>query len=348
MELIDKLRTQRHLRDDEYAYLLESLTKEEQLYLFQQAQAVALENFGNKIFIRGLIEFSNICKNNCYYCGIRRDNHQVERYRLSKEDVLACCQAGYALGFRTFVLQSGEEDGYRPEVMCDIIQSIRQAYPTCAITLSLGEKTMETYSQYYAAGANRYLLRHETINAQHYASLHPQGMQIENRVQCLHALKAVGFQTGSGIMVGSPKQTTQHLIEDINFLEALQPEMIGVGPYLPHEATPFAKAEKGSLQTTLIFLAIMRLMHPKALLPSTTALATIAADGREQGILAGANVVMPNLSPVGMRKKYQLYNDKACMGDEAAQSLQALNKRLQAIGYEISYERGDFKENENV
>ncbi|MDF9824096.1 biotin synthase [Breznakia sp. PF5-3] len=348
MKLIDKLRNKRHLEDYEYEYLLTKLSDNEKAYLFEQARAVAQENFGNKVFIRGLIEFSNYCKNNCYYCGIRRDNEKVERYRLNKEDVLECCQTGYQLGFRTFVLQSGEDDSYRVNEMSDIIRTIRDKYPDCAITLSMGEKDKHTYEQYFHAGANRYLLRHESINEKHYASLHPEGMHIQTRVQCLKDLKEIGFQTGSGIMVGSPKQTTQNLIEDIKFLEELSPEMIGIGPYLPHEDTPFKEEAKGSMDTTLILLAIMRLMHPQALIPSTTALATIDPTGRDQGILAGANVVMPNLSPLTMRKKYQLYNDKACMDDEAAESLDSLNKRLEKIGYTISYDRGDFKGEKDV
>jgi biotin synthase len=342
-ELIHRLRETRKLQPDEYKQLLTSLTKEEQEYLFLNAREVAQEQFSNGIFIRGLIELTNYCKNDCYYCGIRRSNDKAQRYRLTKEEVLESCEEGYRLGFRTFVMQGGEDDSYTPKVMVDIIKSIREKYPDCAITLSLGEKDYDTYKQYYDAGANRYLLRHESINAEHYASLHPQGMTIQTRSECLFNLKKIGFQTGSGIMVGSPNQTIDNIVEDILFLEELQPQMIGIGPYLPYKDTPFKDKEKGSLELTLIVVAILRLMHPYALIPSTTALATIADDGRDKGILAGANVVMPNLSPIRFRKKYLLYNDKACMDDEAAESLASLQKRLEKIGYTISYDRGDFR-----
>ena len=341
--LIHRLREDRKLQPEEYKQLLTKLNKEEQEYLFLNAKEVAQKQFSNGIFIRGLIELTNYCKNDCYYCGIRRSNDKAQRYRLSKEEVLQCCEEGYRLGFSTFVMQGGEDDCYTPKVMVDIIQSIRKKYPDCAITLSLGEKDYDTYKQYYDAGANRYLLRHESINNEHYASLHPKEMKIQTRKECLLNLKKIGFQTGSGIMIGSPKQSVDNIVEDILFLEQLQPQMIGVGPYLPHKDTPFKDKEKGSLEQTLIVLAILRLQHPHALIPSTTALATIAEDGRDRGILAGANVVMPNLSPIRFRKKYLLYNDKACMDDEAAQSLASLQKRLEKIGYTISYDRGDFR-----
>ncbi|MFV0394557.1 MAG: [FeFe] hydrogenase H-cluster radical SAM maturase HydE [Coprobacillaceae bacterium] len=340
--IIDKLIKQRRLEDEEYKQLLLYMNETDKEYLFSKAKEVAQETFGNKVYIRGLIEFSNYCKNDCYYCGIRLSNKNVERYRLTKEDILFCCKQGYQLGFRTFVLQSGEDNSYTQKDMCDIIKSIRNEYPDCAITLSMGEKDYDTYKAFYEAGANRYLLRHETINSKHYQSLHPKGMNIENRVACLKHLKEIGFQTGSGIMVGSPNQTVDNIIEDIKFLEELKPEMIGIGPYLPHVDTPFRDKEKGSLERTLIILAILRLMHPKALIPSTTALSTIAPNGREKGILVGANAVMPNLSPITNRTKYQLYNDKACMDEETAESLSLLDQRLHKMGYQISYERGDF------
>lgn len=341
--LIDKLRKEKKLQAHEYQKLLELQNDKDLEYLFKNAREVAQATFGNGIYIRGLIELSNYCKNDCYYCGIRRSNAHAKRYRLSKAEVLECCEEGYRLGFRTFVLQGGEDDSYTPKVMVDIITTIRKTYPDCAITLSLGEKDEATYKQYYDAGANRYLLRHESINEEHYAYLHPKEMSIQTRKECLFQLKKIGFQTGSGIMVGSPNQKIEHIIEDLRFLEELQPEMIGVGPYLPHKDTPFKDEQKGSLTRTLVVLAILRLMHPNALIPSTTALATIKEDGREKGILAGANVVMPNLSPVRFRKQYLLYNDKACMDDEAAQSLASLQKRFEKIGYTITYDRGDYK-----
>lgn len=342
-EIVDRLKEKRTLQDEEYKILLQTKDVQEQAYLHKVARDVCQSIYGNGIFIRGLIEISNYCKNDCYYCGIRKSNHHVKRYHLNKEEILLACKQGYELGFRTFVMQGGEDGSYDDHMMVDIIKSIRKAYPDCAITLSLGEKSKEMYQQYYDAGANRYLLRHETICESHYNQLHPSNMQIQNRVQCLWELKEIGFQVGSGIMVGSPYQSIDHIVEDIHFLEQLQPQMIGLGPYLPHKDTPFKDEAKGDEQVTINLLAIMRLMHPQALIPSTTALATISDDGREKGILAGANVVMPNLSPVKHRESYSLYNDKANMNAEAAESLHLLEARLQKIGYTISYDRGDYK-----
>ncbi len=343
-QIIDQLRQTRKASKQDLHDLLCKMSEEDREYLYAQARAVAQSVYGNKIFIRGLIELSNYCKNDCFYCGIRNSNKKVERYRLTKEDILECCKDGYELGFRTFVLQGGEDLYYNDEIMCDIIQTMRQLYPDCAITLSLGEKSKETYEKYYQAGANRYLLRHESSDAKHYAKLHPQSMQLQTRIQCLYDLKAIGFQCGSGIMVGSPYQKVEYLVEDILFLEKLQPAMIGIGPYLPHVDTPFHDKEKGSLQQTLDLLAILRLKHPAALIPSTTALATIASSGRQKGVLAGANVVMPNLSPLSHRKQYSLYNDKACMNAEAKEGLALLKKQMAEIGYLVVEERGDVKD----
>lgn len=343
-QLIDQLRLNKTLSKEAFFDLLTNLTDDDREYLYAQAREVAQSVYGNKIFIRGLIEVSNYCKNDCFYCGIRKGNQNVERYRLYKADIMECCQEGYALGFRTFVLQGGEDLYYNDEIMCDIISSIRKRYPDCAITLSLGEKSKETYQKYYEAGANRYLLRHESGNASHYAKLHPKDMHLETRIQCLYDLKAIGFQCGSGVMVGSPFQKIEHLVEDILFLEKLQPAMIGIGPYLPHKDTPFHDQKKGSLTLTLDLLAILRLAHPAALIPSTTALATIAATGRQKGVLAGANVVMPNLSPLSHRKQYSLYNDKACMNAEAKEGLSILKEQMEQIGYQVVEERGDFKD----
>lgn len=343
-QLIDQLRLNKTLSKEAFFDLLTNLTESDREYLYAQAREVAQSVYGNKIFIRGLIEVSNYCKNDCFYCGIRNGNQNVERYRLHKADIMECCQEGYALGFRTFVLQGGEDLYYNDEIMCDIISTIRKRYPDCAITLSLGEKSKETYQKYYDAGANRYLLRHESSNASHYAKLHPKDMHLATRMQCLYDLKAIGFQCGSGVMVGSPFQKVEHLVEDILFLEKLQPAMIGIGPYLPHKDTPFHDQAKGSLTRTLDLLAILRLAHPSALIPSTTALATIAATGRQKGVLAGANVVMPNLSPLSHRKQYSLYNDKACMHAEAKEGLSILKEQMEQIGYQVVEERGDFKD----
>lgn len=342
LKLVDRLRNERTLTPDEFRRLLEGCDAHTLEYINRQAREVAKQHFGNGIYIRGLIEVSNCCRNNCYYCGIRKGNPHVERYRLNKETILDCCKHGYELGFRTFVMQGGEDPAQTDDFFEDVIRHIRQHYPDCAITLSLGEKSAEAYERFFRAGANRYLLRHETVNESHYQQLHPAEMSIAHRVECLQTLKDIGFQVGTGIMVGSPKQTVENLVSDILFIEQFQPQMIGIGPFLPHHDTPFANEPPGRMEQTLLLLSIFRLMHPSALIPSTTALATLAPDGRERGILAGANVVMPNLSPVIERKKYQLYNNKASLGAEAAEGLILLNKQLNVIGYEINYERGDY------
>lgn len=339
---IDKLRKERTLRQEEFRQLLTGCDAETLRYINRQAQEVSLLHFGNKIYIRGLIEVSNCCRNNCYYCGIRKGNPTIERYRLTEESILDCCKQGYELGFRTFVLQGGEDPALTDDRIEKTVSAIRRNYPDCAITLSLGEKPRSVYERFFRAGANRYLLRHETHNEQHYQQLHPAEMSDKRRLQCLQDLKDIGYQTGTGIMVGSPGQMVEHIIEDILFIERLRPEMIGIGPFLPHHDTPFAEYPGGTVEQTLLLLSIFRLMHPSALIPATTALATLTPDGRERGILAGANVVMPNLSPREERKKYELYNDKASLGAESAEGLATLQKQLNAIGYEISTERGDF------
>ena len=340
---IDKLRQERTLSPEELRQLLTGCDADTLRYINKQAQEVALRHFGNKIYIRGLIEVSNCCRNNCYYCGIRKGNPNIERYRLSRESILNCCKQGYELGFRTFVLQGGEDPALTNDQIEMTVARIRQEYPDCAITLSLGEKSREAYERFFRAGANRYLLRHETYNESHYRQLHPAEMSGKQRLQCLADLKDIGYQTGTGIMVGSPGQTVEHIIEDILFIEKLQPEMIGIGPFLPHHDTPIAQYPSGTVERTILLLSIFRLMHPSALIPATTALATLIPDGRERGILAGANVVMPNLSPREERRKYELYNDKASLGAESAEGLATLQKQLNTIGYEISTERGDFK-----
>ena len=339
--LIDKLQFEHTLTAEEYRSLLLCEDAETNSYLQQKAQQTTIARFGRSVFIRGLIEISNRCRNNCLYCGIRRSNTMVSRYSLSRETILSCCREGYALGFRTFVLQGGEDLSQTDDWVKETVSAIRQEFPDCAITLSLGEKTKEAYQRFYNAGANRYLLRHETFNGKHYQSLHPSEMSQAHRLQCLQRLKDIGYQTGTGIMVGSPGQTVDHLVEDLLFIERFQPQMIGIGPFIPHADTPFANEPAGSIDMTLKLLSIFRLMHPSALIPSTTALASLSADGRERGILAGANVVMPNLSPSSVREKYSLYNNKAAFGSEAAEGLKELEKQLGKIGYKISYLRGD-------
>jgi biotin synthase len=309
--------------------------------LFSRADMVRREYYGTEVYLRGLIEFTNICKNDCRYCGIRKSNTKVKRYRLTKEEILSCCAEGYSLGFRTFVLQGGEDMFFGDEAMCGIVSSIHAAYPDCAVTLSIGEKSRESYQRYFDAGASRYLLRHETADEAHYALLHPAGMSLENRKRCLFDLKDIGYQVGTGMMVGSPFQTTDNLIADLRFLQTLQPDMIGIGPFIPHAQTPFAPYPAGSLELTLRLLAILRLMFPSALIPATTALGTIAPNGRELGLKAGANVVMPNLSPVGVRKLYQLYDNKICTGDESAQCRACLERRINSCGFYSSASVGD-------
>lgn len=340
-QLIEKMKTTRDLSDNELRELIDSGAYDADLRA--AADAVRREHYGDAVFLRGLIEFTNYCKNNCYYCGIRRDNHEAQRYRLTREQILACCAEGYELGYRTFVLQGGEDPYYTDDRICEIVAAIRQRYPDCAITLSIGEKPRESYQRYYDAGANRYLLRHETANAGHYARLHPSDMSRDNRRRCLYDLKEIGYQVGSGFMVGSPYQTTDDLIEDLRFLQDLQPDMIGIGPYITHNATPFKDRESGSVELTLRMLSILRLMFPYALLPATTALGTLSPTGRELGLQAGGNVVMPNLSPVTVRKKYELYENKICTGEESAQCRHCLEMRVRAAGYRVVTDRGDVR-----
>lgn len=341
IDLIKKLTTDRNLSDAELLQLIESEQYNDAL--FSAADKKRREVYGDEVYIRGLIEFTNYCRNNCYYCGIRRDNKNVRRYRLNKDEILACCEEGYGLGFRTFVLQGGEDPHYTDSLLCDIISEIRKRFSDCAITLSLGEKSKDSYKAFFDAGANRYLLRHETADNSHYRMLHPDSMSAQNRKQCLYDLKAIGYQVGSGFMVGSPYQTAENLIEDLRFLQDLQPDMIGIGPYIKHEDTPFASFENGSLSLTLRLIAILRLMFPYALIPATTALGTIHSQGRELGLKAGANVVMPNLSPVNVRKLYELYDNKICTGEEAAQCRGCLERRVKSVGYNIVTSIGNVK-----
>lgn len=309
--------------------------------LAKEAVRLQQQYYGNKVFVRGLIEFTNYCKNNCLYCGIRRGNLHAKRYRLSKEEIISCCEEGYEMGYRTFVLQGGEDGWYTDDRMVEIIRAIKDRFPDCAVTLSIGEKSYESYKRFREAGADRYLLRHETANARHYAMLHPEQMSHENRMRCLRDLKSLGYQTGAGFMVGSPGQITEFLADDLVFLKELQPEMVGIGPFIPHHDTVFAKSEAGSVELTLFLLSVIRILLPKVLLPATTALGTMDPKGREKGILAGANVVMPNLSPLKNRKSYELYDNKICTGEESASCAGCLAGRMAAIGYELSYERGD-------
>lgn len=343
-ELIEKFVRTRSLEIDEYEYIITNRTKQSAEILCEKARAVREVAYGKSVFIRGLIEVSSYCKNDCLYCGLRRSNHGCERYRLTREDILECCENGYKLGFRTFVLQGGEDPKFTDDFVCDTVREIKKRYPDCAVTLSLGEKEFDSYKRLFDAGADRYLLRHETANAEHYAKLHPEELTLKNRMECLKNLKKIGFQTGCGFMVGSPYQTDRMLAQDLKFIEEFRPDMCGIGPFVPHSATPFRDIPHGSAELTCYLLSIIRIMHPDILLPSTTALGTILDGGREMGILSGANVVMPNLSPKAVRKKYLLYNNKLSDGDEAAESLINLKKRIAATGYEIVTDRGDRKD----
>jgi len=341
--LIEKLIREHSLSLAEYEQLIRLRSSETAALLAEHAVKVRTAIYGNSIYIRGLVEVSNICKNDCIYCGIRRSNANCMRYRLSPEDILDCCDEGYGLGFRTFVLQGGEDGYYTDELLCETLRSIKRKYPDCAVTLSLGERSRESYQALYDAGADRYLLRHETADRAHYEMLHPQQMSFENRMRCLQDLKEIGYQVGCGFMVGSPGQTVATLAKDLKFIEEFQPDMCGIGPFIPHKDTPFANETAGTLELTCYLLSIVRLIKPNLLLPSTTALGTIHPTGREQGILAGANVVMPNLSPTSVRKKYMLYNNKLSDGDESAQSLHSLKQRMSAIGYQVVTARGDIQ-----
>ncbi len=339
------LRRDKDLPDDALVELLDTDKMDEALAA--AADSVRRSIYGDQIYVRGLIEFTNYCKNDCYYCGIRRDNRMAERYRLTKEEILSCCKKGYALGYRTFVLQGGEDPFYTDEKICDIVSAIRTGYPDCAITLSIGEKPRESYQAYFDAGANRYLLRHETAEEEHYNKLHPKELSLANRKRCLFDLKEIGYQVGTGIMVGSPYQTTKNIVADLRFMQELKPDMIGIGPFITHRETPFAAFPKGSLKLTVRLISVLRLMFPYALIPATTALGTIHPLGREMGLEAGANVVMPNLSPVQVRKKYELYENKICTGEEAAECKSCLEQRVAGIGYRIVTDIGDVKRGGN-
>ncbi|MBQ2965266.1 MAG: [Clostridia bacterium] len=341
IELIKKLEKTRSLSVEEYEYIIENASEDAAALLREKADRVRREIYGTDVYIRGLIEISNYCKNDCLYCGIRRGNKACERYRLTEEKILSCCEQGYALGFRTFVMQGGEDAYFDDERMCRIISEIKRRYSDCAVTLSLGEKSRESYQKLFDAGADRYLLRHETADKEHYERLHPKELSYENRIRCLYDLKEIGFQVGCGFMVGSPYQTSHHLAKDLKFVEDFQPDMCGIGPFVPHKDTPFCSFVQGSAELTCYLLSVVRLIRPNILLPSTTALGTILPDGREKGILSGANVVMPNLSPEEVRSKYTLYNGKISTGAESAQQKNGLAGKMEKIGYRIVTAKGD-------
>lgn len=339
--IVDKLYSESKLSDEEILFLLQ--TNEFDEALFEKADKMRRKYYGDEVYLRGLIEFTNYCKNNCYYCGIRRENVCVDRYRMSLKSILQTCSNGYELGFRTFVLQGGEDPYFTDVKVCEIISSIRNEFPDCAITLSIGEKSKESYLSYYKAGANRYLLRHETASDLHYSKLHPDEMRLESRKKCLYNLKEIGYQVGAGFMVGSPFQTPDDILSDLRFLQELKPDMIGIGPFISHKDTPFADYKNGDLQLTLRLLAILRLLLPYALIPATTALGTVHPMGRELGLKAGANVIMPNLTPENERKKYLLYDNKICVGEDINQCHSCIEKRVSSVGYHIVTDVGNVK-----
>lgn len=338
---IERLKQTRDLPDELLLQLIDHVGDD--TALFEAADQVRREHYGTDVFLRGLIEFTNYCKNDCYYCGIRRSNRCAERYRLTPEQILSCCENGYAMGFRTFVLQGGEDPRNTDEAICSLVDQIKTRYPDCAVTLSIGEKPRSSYQAYFDAGADRYLLRHETATDAHYRRLHPEELSLANRKRCLFDLKEIGFQVGAGFMVGSPGQTTKELLADLRFLQQLQPDMIGIGPFIPHHETPYAQEKPGTLELTLRMLSILRLMFPYVLLPATTALGTISPIGRELGLKAGANVMMPNLTPTDARKNYDLYDNKICMDEDAGKCRGCQENRVNSVGYRIVSDRGDVR-----
>lgn len=340
-ELLDKLNTTHSLELEEYQQLIENINPDLMKQAAEYAVAYQREYYGNKIFIRGLVEFTNYCRNDCYYCGIRRGNNNCERYRLKTDDIIACADEGYKLGFRTVVLQGGEDFSFSDEDICSIIRGIKEAHEDMVVTLSIGERERKSYEVYYQAGARRFLLRHETANPELYAKLHPKEMSWEHRMNCLHDLKDIGYQVGAGFMVQSPGQTARDLAMDLKFVEEFKPDMCGIGPYISHKDTPFAKESSGTLDMTLFLLSLLRIIYPQMLIPSTTALGTIDPKGREKGIQAGANVLMPNLSPKSVRKMYSLYDNKICTGEEAAECIACLKGRVSSIGYDVVTDVGN-------
>ncbi len=341
--VIEKLIKNRSLSLSEYEQLVLAFNEETAEILRNEAVRLRKEVYGSSVYIRGLIEISNICKNDCYYCGIRKSNTNCQRYRLVKEEILSCCENGYNSGFRTFVLQGGEDGFFADDYLCSLVKEIKTKYPDCAVTLSLGERSRESYQKLFDSGADRYLLRHETADEEHYSALHPKNLTLKNRMKCLSDLREIGFQVGCGFMVGSPYQTARTIAKDLKFIAQFKPDMCGIGPFIPHRDTPFKNEKAGTAELTCYLLSVIRIIHPNVLLPSTTALGTIVKNGREKGILSGANVVMPNLSPVSSRDKYELYNNKLNTGAESAEKLLELKKIIADIGYEIVSDRGDIK-----
>ncbi|MGL4849456.1 MAG: [FeFe] hydrogenase H-cluster radical SAM maturase HydE [Clostridium sp.] len=338
--IIDKLFKEHDAKDEELLYILDNITDEEKEYLVEKADIIRKQNYDNKVYVRGLIEVSNFCKKDCAYCGIRKSNKNADRYRLTKEQILECVDTGDKIGYKTFVMQGGEDAYFTDERLVDIIKEIKRRYPKNAITLSLGERSYESYKKLFEAGADRYLLRHETATKELYESLHP-GASFEERQECLKNLKEIGFQAGAGFMVGLPNQTNEDLVRDLRFVKEFKPHMCGIGPFIPQKDTPLGHETGGTVEKTVTMLALVRLLLPDVLLPATTALGTIDPDGREKGVKAGGNVIMPNLSPQEVRSKYALYDGKVSTGDEAAEYKAQIEKKMKKFGYEIEVNRGD-------
>jgi biotin synthase len=343
LRLIDKLNDDNYLDQAEFLFLLKNISLRELDYLKELSDSVRKRVYGKSVYMRGLIEFSNYCKQGCNYCGIRALNTNVDRYRLDKEVILDCCREGYRLGYRTFVLQSGEDPKFDDDIMVDILKAVKAEFSDVAITLSVGEKTKEQYQKYYDAGADRYLLRHETANKDHYEKLHPTSMSFDNRMQCLKDLKEIGYQTGCGIMINSPGQTNESLVQDLEFIASFKPHMVGIGPFLNHDQTPFSGFDDGTINQTAVMVALVRIILPEVLLPATTALGTLHNKGREMVLKAGANVVMPNLSPTEHREKYEIYQNKICTGDEAAHCRGCIETRIHFAGYDVDMSIGHHK-----
>lgn len=301
--------------------------------LISSASRIVHEHFNGKVYFRALIEISSYCHNGCYYCGLRVGNPLARRYRMSTDQVLRCCEYAASKGYRTFVLQGGEDPIQNDDWMTELVRRVHAEFPECAITLSVGERSDEAYLRFRDAGVDRYLLRHETASPEHYGRLHPASMSLENRKHCLHTLKRLGYQTGAGMMVGSPHQTLQDLVRDLLFLQELGPHMIGVGPFIPAAGTPFENEKSGSISLTLRVLSILRLMFPYANIPSTTALASLQPDGDLLGLAAGANVIMTDFTPPELRAQYAIYDHKSPSDHDL--------HRYEDAGWVISMERGD-------
>jgi biotin synthase len=339
-KIIEKLYETNDASKEELLYLLDNIDENSKELLIKRAHETRMKYYGNKVYMRGLIELTSFCKKDCLYCGLRRHNKLADRYRLTLDEVLECVRKGDKLGYKTFVLQGGEDSYFTDEKMIEIIKAIKNEFPNNAITLSLGERSYESYKNLYDAGADRYLLRHESASKELYESIHP-GEPFEKRRKCLKDLKEIGYQAGAGFMVGIPGQTNEDLVNDLRFVKEFEPAMCGIGPFIPHKDTPLRDYDHGSLEKTVICLSIVRLLLPKLLLPATTALSSIDPNGRDEGLRAGGNVIMPNLSPMSVRKKYSLYDNKAYILDEDAEYRTMIGEKIKKAGFEVEETRGD-------